>query len=566
VQTARQALIDLIKGIGGVISGETPTMIQQGLKDLGVTGPGTAMTGGTPRLVFGGGFGVGGNRLPAPAGEVAPTAAAGGSSSEYQRLLQLERIGAIPEGSAAAVAGSGALGGVGAAAAAGFGTGALSGKSPSVSAGLGTSGALSGDFFVTRDPQKAIDVADAIAKQKRENAAAIPIQRLWNVEQEAAAAAQAKRLEMQEKGATPAEQEIAATEAATATRAKYNIELGKEITLTGMRIEGDRKIARAMLESEGAAVRVAAAEAAKIETLRRGGSQAQRTQQALEAQSAKTEMTLAQATADDRRETESAQLRVSLLGQSTQYIETQIALLRVRQQVEAAGVPVAQEVVAARVAGVNALQGELEKLRQQQILVGQIKEVAGVFENAFSAAFDSIAEGTFNIRKLMNSLLRDLGKTLASQAFKRLLGADESGGGILGSIAGKLFGFSGGSKATGSGPFGDNWSASELGMTGFATGGSFRVGGYGSIDSQLVAFRASPGEMVDVSPGGAARGGGAEIIRIDLNPSEGWVAGVADQRIVTRSGQIVDVAVRQSQRTVQRNFAGMSAEAQARQM
>jgi hypothetical protein len=60
--------------------------------------------------------------------------------------------------------------------------------------------------------------------------------------------------------------------------------------------------------------------------------------------------------------------------------------------------------------------------------------------------------------------------------------------------------------------------------------------------------------------------GGSEVIRIDLNPSEGWVSGIADQRIVTRSGQIIDVAVRQSTKTVQRNFAGYTAETQARQM
>jgi hypothetical protein len=32
----------------------------------------------------------------------------------------------------------------------------------------------------------------------------------------------------------------------------------------------------------------------------------------------------------------------------------------------------------------------------------------------------------------------------------------------------------------------------------FATGGSFKVGGSGGIDSQLVQFKATPGEMVDV--------------------------------------------------------------------
>src|SRR3546814_1081561 len=36
------------------------------------------------------------------------------------------------------------------------------------------------------------------------------------------------------------------------------------------------------------------------------------------------------------------------------------------------------------------------------------------------------------------------------------------------------------------------------GLPGFATGGSFRVGGAPGIDKNLVAFRATRGEMVDI--------------------------------------------------------------------
>lgn len=38
------------------------------------------------------------------------------------------------------------------------------------------------------------------------------------------------------------------------------------------------------------------------------------------------------------------------------------------------------------------------------------------------------------------------------------------------------------------------------GLPGFASGGSFRVGGAGGTDSKLVAFRATPGERVDIRP------------------------------------------------------------------
>jgi hypothetical protein len=40
-------------------------------------------------------------------------------------------------------------------------------------------------------------------------------------------------------------------------------------------------------------------------------------------------------------------------------------------------------------------------------------------------------------------------------------------------------------------------------IPGFATGGSFTVGGSGGTDSQLMQFRATPGEMVDIRRPGA---------------------------------------------------------------
>jgi tape measure domain-containing protein len=45
-------------------------------------------------------------------------------------------------------------------------------------------------------------------------------------------------------------------------------------------------------------------------------------------------------------------------------------------------------------------------------------------------------------------------------------------------------------------------------LLGFATGGSFMVGGKGGTDSQVVAFRATPGEKVTVETGPQQKGGG----------------------------------------------------------
>jgi len=56
-------------------------------------------------------------------------------------------------------------------------------------------------------------------------------------------------------------------------------------------------------------------------------------------------------------------------------------------------------------------------------------------------------------------------------------------------------------------------------LFGFAEGGSFRVGGSGGVDSQLVAFRASPDETVSITrPGQGLGGGNVEINVINNGP------------------------------------------------
>jgi hypothetical protein len=161
------------------------------------------------------------------------------------------------------------------------------------------------------------------------------------------------------------------------------------------------------------------------------------------------------------------------------------------------------------------------------------------------------------VREALGGLLRDLGKTLASQAFRALLHGDTgSGGGFLGSILGL---FSGGIINGGQVDFGGG---GDL-IPAFADGGSFRVGGSGGIDSQLVQFWASPDERVRVDPPG---GGGGEVIRIELNPNNAFIAGIADQQIVSRTGTIVQLSVAQSTKAVQRNWSGMSSEASQRQL
>src|SRR3546814_10792675 len=61
-----------------------------------------------------------------------------------------------------------------------------------------------------------------------------------------------------------------------------------------------------------------------------------------------------------------------------------------------------------------------------------------------------------------------------------------------------------------------DWSSDVCSSDLFATGGSFRVGGAPGIDKNLVAFRATRGEMVDIRKLGNDNGG-VVVVHVQAN-------------------------------------------------
>lgn len=95
-------------------------------------------------------------------------------------------------------------------------------------------------------------------------------------------------------------------------------------------------------------------------------------------------------------------------------------------------------------------------------------------------------------RKMIDGLANNLANILSS--------GFGTGGGTATSTAGKIFNI--GRK-----------------LFGFANGGSFQVGGVGGIDSQLVAFKASPNERVSITkPGQDMGAGGAIAVHVTPSP------------------------------------------------
>lgn len=184
--------------------------------------------------------------------------------------------------------------------------------------------------------------------------------------------------------------------------------------------------------------------------------------------------------------------------------------------------------------------------------------------SAFSRA---IVEGG-KLSDVLKGLADDLLSIVSTQLitkpiaglFSNLLGSfGGGGGGGLGGLFGSLFGGGGGGVPI-----------PTLKPAGFRTGGSFKVGGIGGADSQLVQFNATPGERVDITPSGESMGGAG--MNIDLsNKVEVNLHGVEGDPQVEQSGdgQRIDVFlddsvagnIRPGTRTfnaLQRQFAGLS--------
>jgi len=113
---------------------------------------------------------------------------------------------------------------------------------------------------------------------------------------------------------------------------------------------------------------------------------------------------------------------------------------------------------------------------------GEVRStVASVFDDIGNTMIDFIVDGKNGFADLTKSIEKAILKLLLLQGIQGITGGSgaSSAGGAL---ATKLFGF--------------------------AEGGSFTVGGSGGTDTQPVAFMATPGEQVTVTPAGQANGPG----------------------------------------------------------
>jgi len=164
--------------------------------------------------------------------------------------------------------------------------------------------------------------------------------------------------------------------------------------------------------------------------------------------------------------------------------------------------------------GVNIIQGLNNGM---QSMSGAVAGGATSIVDGISGAFDSLGSSIAEAIKGTKSW-RDVALEAINSIARSLLSTMNFGGGFFGSVFKGLLG----------------------GLVGFQHGGSFTVGGSGGTDSQLVAFRASPGEMVDVRKGNQARHGDVQeiVVRGVFVDDGGVVKGIAMQESAAATGNL----------------------------
>ena len=149
----------------------------------------------------------------------------------------------------------------------------------------------------------------------------------------------------------------------------------------------------------------------------------------------------------------------------------------------------AEEITVLSVIGQRAIQGFADASADS------LHELGTSFVDLLGGADDAFEGFAENLKATFKSLVDDLSKALLRLLVLKGIEAALLGGGLSPTAVSGLVG----------------------GLPKFQTGGSFRVGGAGGPDSQVVAFRATPGERVDITP--TARQAPAEAPSVNVSPT-----------------------------------------------
>lgn len=179
----------------------------------------------------------------------------------------------------------------------------------------------------------------------------------------------------------------------------------------------------------------------------------------------------------------------------------------------------------ARTATLEATQGPLESYldrlprtadeAREALERVQVDGIDGIIDGLADAATGARSLGDV-FKSVTNQIIADL---IRIQLRKAIVGALSS---AIGGGGGIDFGALGGNTAAGMGS--KSLAGLQSSLPGFATGGSFKVGGMPGVDRNIVAFKATRGEMVDIRKPGNSGGGNSYHFTGNLMTPEFWEA------------------------------------------
>lgn len=258
--------------------------------------------------------------------------------------------------------------------------------------------------------------------------------------------------------------------------------------------------------------------------------------------------------------TRALEFEQSVVGRSAQEIDKARAAQDLLNAAREAGIPLTAQMsqlidqLSSRYAEEAA---ELERMEQKQQEVNdRIKAFGDDAKSVFSGVLQDIRQGSSAIDIMRNAVDR-LVQSLSNRALDSLFDGLFSGGSTSpgGSFLGGIFGFAEGGIAARGRP---------VALPRFATGGIARSASIFGEAGPEAAVPLPDGRRIPVDLRTPAAGAGQNRIVIDLNPSEAFVAGVANRQITTAAGQIVEVSVRKSREVNRKALAADSTDSSSR--
>lgn len=225
---------------------------------------------------------------------------------------------------------------------------------------------------------------------------------------------------------------------------------------------------------------------------------------------------------------DTAKATLELQGKSRHELGIETRLLEIQQRLKKEGAELEGEELQRLREKLEEHQKLADQMELLQTPLGQFAKFAGdtwgqfqlLGVRAFQTLEDEMVQmfkaGEFNLSGFVDMFLEEMNRIairglLTGPLSAALNGLIGSGAGGIGPSSGGAVQMFGGSSGAGifsglGGLFGGGEGGGLGKLFGFADGGSFRVGGSGGTDSQLVAFRASPNERVTVETPEQQRG------------------------------------------------------------